>query len=264
MKIEAVSVCVNYSDYLREVAPHNRRLLDRWIVVTKPSDEETKKVCSDHSIECVLCDEFERDGADFAKARGINVGLRQLTGDGWLLHLDADICLPTDFGECLDDAHLIEGNLYGCLRLCVPGPDIWDAVQKQGLYSRKMGWLTEYRERPAGCYVGGVPGGIGPGGHGYCPIGFFQMWKGSETLTWGHAKKWYPIRHGGACRTDTQFAQLWDRRHRILIPELLVFHLEHPNTKDMMGQNWKGRKTPPFRGQTIGCASPSNSSVKYC
>lgn len=244
MKVEAVTVCVNYASELAEVASHNRRLLDRWIVVTTPQDEETRKVCAKHSIETILCDEFQRDGAQFAKARGINAGLRQLQGDGWLLHIDADICLPTDFGECLEDAHVIPGNVYGCNRLCVPGPDVWDKVVAHGLHSRQNGWLAEYRDRPNGCYLGGQPA---MAGIGYAPIGFFQLWWGAETLAFGHGKKWYPPRHGGAARSDVQFSCLWDRRHRLLIPELTVFHLENPEAQDKMGHNWNGRKFPPFR-----------------
>lgn len=238
--IEAVSICVQYSDILRAVAPHNRRLLDRWVVVTTPQDEETRTVCTRHSIEIVLCDEFKRNGDDFNKGRAINAGLRQLQGKGLLLHMDADICLPLDMAACLEDADLQPGNIYGCHRLCVPY-SAWPAACKQGLYSRFNGWLTEFRDRPQGCYVGGVPAGLG---NGYTPIGFFQLWFGQETLSWGSARKWYPMAHGGAARTDTQFSSLWDRRNRILIPELLVFHLEHDEAKNGMGHNWSGRTTP--------------------
>lgn len=242
MKIEAVTVCVDYADFLSRVAPHNRRLLDRWVVVTRPADELTRQTCLKNSIEVVLCDEFGRCG-DFNKARGINAGLRQLSGDGWLVHLDGDICLPLDFRQCLDDAHLQEGYIYGALRLCLPGWEAWEAAQRQGLYSRALGWLAEYRDRPAGSYIGGIPGASR---FGYAPIGYFQMWHGSETLSWGSARKWYPDEHGGAGRTDNQFAWLWDRRRRQLIPELLLFHLESLSAKDGMGHNWHGRRTPWF------------------
>jgi hypothetical protein len=250
MKIEAITVCYNYGDIFKEVVAHNRRVLDRYIVVTHPNDQETRTVCCRNSVESILSDEFDRDGP-FSKARAINTGMRQLTGDGWLLHMDADICLPLDFRQCLEDAYLQIGNLYGCMRLCVPGKQAWNQCQTQGLYSRFNGWLTEYRDRPKGCYVGGVPAGIGSG---YSPIGFFQLWHGSETLAWGDSKKWYPHKHGNAARTDTQFATLWPRRHRVMIPELLVFHLEHENAKDGMGHNWNGRTTPRFdTGEPMPC-----------
>lgn len=254
MFLEAVSVCVDYDDYLLQIAPFNRPLLDRWIVVTRPRDEKTRQVCSKFSIDCVLSDEFDRQ-PPFAKSYGINAGLRQLAGQEWLLHLDSDIVLPYDFRQCLEDADLRKGNIYGCQRLCLPGWNAWQDAQKQGLYSRYNGWLTEYRDRPKGSYLGGVPAGIG---NGYTPIGFFQLWHASETLQWGHSKKWYPHRHNNAARTDTQFCSLWDRFNRIQIPELLVFHLEHENAKDGMGHNWSGRKTPRFGPpESIGCKPPS-------
>lgn len=243
VKIECVTVCVDFADVLEQVAPYNRRMLDRWVVVTTPSDSRTRTVCCRNSIEIVLCNEFNRSGR-FCKSRGINAGLRQLKGDGWLLHIDADICLPLDMHQCLEDAHLMSDSIYGCNRLCVPGYECWQSCQAQGLYSRFNGWLTEFRDRPAGCYVGGIPAGIG---NGYTPIGFWQLWHGTETLSWGDARKWYPCDHGGAARTDTQFSSLWDRRNRIMIPELLVFHLEDKNAKDGMGHNWGGRKTPDFK-----------------
>lgn len=239
--IECISVCVDYADFLKAVAPHNRRLLDRWIVVTRARDEETRKVCQDNSIEIALTEDFDLEPT-FAKAHGINVGLRRCRGDGWLLHLDADIVLPLDFHHCLEDMQLRRENIYGCQRLCVPGWAAWQELQRQGLYSRQSGWLVEYRNRPQGCYVGGVPAGLGIG---YAPIGFFQLWNGAETLSWGSARKWYPFRHSGAARTDSQFAWQWDRRNRLMIPELLVFHLE-TSTPGKMGENWKGRKSPRF------------------
>jgi hypothetical protein len=255
-RVECVTVSVDYGDYLAQVAAHNRRLLDRWIVVTRARDEETRSVCRRHSIETILTDEFDR-GGKFSKARGINAGLRQLTGDGWLLHLDADICLPYDFGECLEDADLRQNNIYGCHRLCLPGWSAWQEAQKQGLYSRINGWLTEYRMRPKGSYLGGTPAGLG---NGYTPIGFFQLWWGQQTLSWGDSRKWYPAQHGGAARTDTQFSCLWDRVNRVLIPELLVFHLEDEKASDGMGQNWHGRKTPRF-----GPSSEQEpSATSYC
>ena len=243
MKLEAVSVCVNYGDILAEVAPHNRPLLDRWIVATTAADEETREVCRKNSIETILCEDFYRDGAKFNKARGINAALQQLSGDGFVVHSDSDIAFPFDMRECLKDADITKGNIYGCLRVCVPGWDCWQKTKQQGLYSRYQGWLTEYRDRAAGTYLGGQP--CGPE-TGYTPIGFFQLWHGSETFRWGSPRKFYPIHHNGAARTDTQFASLWDRKNRIMIPELLVFHLEHEEAKNQMGVNWNGRKSPRF------------------
>jgi hypothetical protein len=239
LTIEAVTVCVNYGDILEQMAPHNRPLLDRWVVVTSPEDKKTRAVCRAFSIECQLTQDFDRGGA-FPKARGINRGLDMLTGDdSWLLHLDADIALPFDFRLCLDSAHLHPDCLYGCDRINVTGEEAWAAVLEKGLYSREQGWLAE-KNRPQ-TWVGGVPAGPETG---YVPIGFFQLWHSSKTLTWEFPRRRYPEQHGNAARTDVQFGLQWDRRHRIHLPELLVFHLESEPAR--MGANWNGRKTRPF------------------
>ena len=238
--IEAVTVCVNYGDFLRAVAPFNRPHFNRWVVVTVESDTLTREVCRNHSIECLITDEFYREGKDsFCKSRGINKGLDHLRGDGWLMHLDADICLPFDMAVCLEDAHLQPENIYGADRINCTGYQAWQTVQKQGLYSREHGWLVEKR-RPE-TWVGGQPAG---NGIGWAPIGYFQLWHGTQTLTWGFPKRRYPVAHGNAARTDVQFALQWDRKNRLMIPELLVFHLESEEAP--MGANWKGRKTKPF------------------
>lgn len=256
MKLECVTVCAHYGDFLREVAPFNRPLLDRWIVVTEPGDEETKRVCRDHSIECIVTEDMRRDGG-FAKARGINRGLDQLEGDGFLMHLDGDIALPLDFRECLAKAELQKDCIYGCDRLCVTGWDNWMAVKAQGLFSRQHGWLVE-KNRP-GTWVGGVPVG---NYHGWAPLGFMQIWGGRETLSWGFPRKRYSERHLDAARTDIQFSLLWDRVKRVFIPELVVFHLESEDAH--MGINWEGRRSqrfgPPDPADTSSIVASANRS----
>lgn len=146
MNIEAVSVCVGYADFLAAVAPINRPLLDRWMIVTTPDDHETRQLCRQFSLECVLSDDHKR-GGDFCKGRMIERGLAMLEGYEWMLHLDADIALPHDFHQVLEDAHLDESHIYGCDRLNVNGWDAWQRVLKQGLWCRRNAWGVEL-ERP--------------------------------------------------------------------------------------------------------------------
>lgn len=40
MKVEAITVCVGYDDFLNAVAPYNIPHLDRWIIVTSAEDEK--------------------------------------------------------------------------------------------------------------------------------------------------------------------------------------------------------------------------------
>lgn len=248
--IEAVTVCVGYADFLAEVAPHNRAILDRWVVVTAPADEETRAVCRRFSIECLATEEHGRDGA-FSKGRLIDRGLAMLGGADWLLHLDGDVALPADFHQVLADAHLSPECLYGCDRLNVVGAAAWDRVRAAGLLVRTNGWAVTpgRRDTTVGTRVANR-------GHGYTPIGFFQLWHG-DVYNWsGQPDRRYPYHHGTAARTDVQFALQWDRRKRVHIPELLVWHLE--SEPAAMGANWRGRSTAPFRpGSAPKAAAPA-------
>lgn len=243
MLIEAVTICKGYGDILREVAPYNRPLLKRWVVVTDPSDSETREVCRRHTIECVTTTEHDREGA-FSKGRLINKGLAFLQGNEWMLHLDADILLPADMHQTLDDADLDKTCIHGCDRLNIVGYDTWLELKKTPFLVRQNTWAVHLARDSTkiGTRVANV-------GHGYSPIGFWQLWHGS-TVNWrGSVLKSYPHHHGTAARTDVQFAYHWDRRHRILIPEMLVWHLE--SEKAAMGKNWQGRKTVRFGPEPI-------------
>src|ERR1700733_1266446 len=97
LNIEAITVCIGYSDFLAETIRFNAGLLDRWIIVTSESDEATREVCRRHSLQTLLSEDHHRGGDDFAKGRLIERGLQQLSADAWRLHLDADIVLPQRF-----------------------------------------------------------------------------------------------------------------------------------------------------------------------
>ncbi len=239
MRIEAITVCVDYADFLKAVAPHNLPHFDRWVIVTTPEDEETRSACRALSLECVTTREFYRDGQQFAKSRAIERGLCHLEGSDWLLHIDGDVALPIDFRQVLQDAHLNEVAIHGCDRLNVMGWRAWKRVEARGLWSRPNEWFVP-TVRPD-CELGAR---VCNHRHGYTPIGFFQLWHGSSYNWRGSPAKRYPLIHGTAARTDVTHALHWDRRERIHIPELLVWHLE--SEPSPMGANWKGRTTTRF------------------
>ena len=113
--IEAVSVCVDYSDHL-DVTCDNINVLDRWMVVTHPSDINTIDICKTTKIEHVETSVMYDNGAHFAKGRAINAGLRLLNCTDWLLHIDADILLPKDFLDIIERAELDPSCIYGARR----------------------------------------------------------------------------------------------------------------------------------------------------
>jgi len=231
LAIEAVTVCSGYADFLAATAPYVRPLVDRWVVVTTPEDQETKDVCKKNSIECIVTNEHKRDGT-FSKGRLIDRGLAFLRQDQWVLHLDADVALPNDFHSCLADADLDPTKIYGCDRVNVLGYETWRKIEKKGLRSRSIPWMTSVSRDT--CHVGAR---VCNPGHGWAPIGFFQLWHGSKGFR-------YPYHHGTAARTDVAFSLQFDRRDRVLLPELMVWHLESEPAK--MGANWAGRKTARF------------------
>lgn len=239
MKLEAVTVCIGYGDFLAETAKHNDGIIDNWIVVTVESDHETREVCRKHSIRTLLTGDYARDGEPFNKGRLIERGLQHLSSNGWRIHLDADIVLPREFRNIVAAADLELTKIYGIDRIMVRSAEEWCRLQKSG-------WMTHSYH----CLVK-PPCGFDVGARwahhesGYVPIGYFQMWHSHSDQYHGSRIRPYPTNHNDACRTDVQFALQWDRRHRELIPELFVVHLESQRAPN--GANWKGRTTKPFK-----------------
>lgn len=234
MKIEAVIVCKDYADFLEHTLPENMQHLDRCVVVTHPGDKATIDLCRKFGVECVKTECMHEDGDAFNKGRAINLGLGHFRGHEWFLHLDADIRLPHNFRNLLHRAKLRKENVYGADRLNVYGFDHWIAHKEKTVPAFSGRYFVEaVREFPLGARIIHDE-------HGYCPIGYFQLWHQSQ------GKK-YPINQGNAEHTDLLFACQWPRHQRVLLPEVLVYHLESGDGPIAMGVNWNGRKTPPFK-----------------
>jgi hypothetical protein len=244
-RLEAVTVCVGYSDFLRETAHYNAAIFDRWVIATTPQDESTREVCRQYSLPVLLTEDGKGDGGDggeFKKGRIIERALRLLSADGWRVHIDADIVLPSRTRHFLEIAELNRDKVYGVDRLMVRSYEKWKELEQSG-------WLTmghhDYHNRVR------VPDGITIGSRwadincGFAPLGFFQLWNASQDLWRGTRIRPYPEMHNDACRTDVQFSLQWDRRQRELIPEILCVHLESKASLPL-GINWRGRKSPPF------------------
>ncbi|MBV8782292.1 MAG: hypothetical protein JO353_12925 [Phycisphaerae bacterium] len=249
MRIEAVTVCVGYADFLAETARFNAGLFDRWIIVTSPDDEQTREVCRVHDLETVLSQDHQRvaggiGGGVFNKGRMIDRGLQLCSHGAWRLHLDSDIVLPQQFRKMLAGAHLDERKIYGCDRLMVRSWAQWQALLSSG-------WLNHTH-----CSIN-LPRGVDIGtrwalaNSGYVPIGFFQLWHGDADEWRGRRIRPYPAHHGDACRTDVQHSLQWDRRLRELLPEISAVHLESEVCR--LGANWNGRTTRRFAPPAPSC-----------
>ena len=237
-KIEAVTVCVNYADFLDVALRWNKHLFDRWIVVTNPADKETRAVCHRHGVQVLLTAENEET---FPKGQYVERALKMLSSDGWRLHIDADIVLPQRFRNFLQMARLDRRNIYGVDRLMIHGYDQWQRLLQSNYLHDGMHAYHQLTHFLPGTEVGGRWVGEDVG---YVPIGFFQLWHSSEDQYHGVRSKPYPANHNDACRTDVQFALQWDRRQRELLSEFLAIHLDSGRCQN--GANWKGRTTLRF------------------
>jgi len=235
--LEAVTVCVNYSDFLAETITQNRQHIDRWIIVTSPDDHATLNLCHERNLEVVTTRDFYRGGDSFNKGRAVERGLAMVSHRDWLLHLDADIALPADFRESLDDADLDPEDIHGADRILVKGWDAWQKLKESGDLRRGWHCMMNPRDYQIGARWADIR-------FGYVPIGFFQLWNESADHRHGIRLRRYPDNHQDAARADVKFALQWDRRHRTLLPEVFVAHLE--STAAINGANWAGRTTPPF------------------
>lgn len=238
MRIEAVTVCVGYGDFLAVTLPINLPLFDHFVIVTTPNDNETREVCRRLGVTCILTEEFYRNDDKFNKARGINKALDQLSHGDWIVHMDADIVLPSGFRHAVQEAHPDPKILYGCDRVMVRSWWDWQKLKHSG-----------YLQHDYHCRVN-FPKGfeVGPrwanSEYGYCPIGYFQMWNSQSDIYRGIHLKHYPTTANDAARGDVQFAIRWDRRNRQILPEVIAIHLE--SEPGPLGINWRGRQSKRF------------------
>ena len=233
MRLEGIIVSVGFSDVLASSLPLNRPMFDKLVVVSDTADVRTHNLCAYHHVQVIQTDHFYANEQAFNKGNGINAGLAALSCSDWVLHIDADIVLPPRTREMLNLAALDPENIYGADRMMCPSYEAWQQQVQ-----------TPHIQHADQIYVMPEPFPIGPrvakmDGEGYVPIGFFQLWNAGRT-----GIRTYPNTHGTAGRTDMLFALQWPRARRVLLPEIVVTHLEGalpPGEK-----NWRGRRMDWF------------------
>lgn len=241
MKIEAITICVNYSDYLAHTILFNKQLFQRMIVVTDCSDRRTRDLCEHHHVQCISTDVFYGEDGEkaFDKGAGIRYGLNFLQMDGWVAHIDADIALPPRTSAILPNLGLDPAFLYGLDRMMCPNFDAWAKYVSQPDVQHSCDAFISPGAFPLGHRLG-----LLNGGDGYIPLGFFQLWNPQASGVTD-----YPS-HGSAARSDVRFALQWPRAKRHLLPEVLAVHLETERGEvGGHGLNWRGRRSPHFGEQ---------------
>lgn len=207
--LTTLTTSVNYADYLAETLPFTKARTDRVIVITAPQDLATIQLAAENGADVFETDAFFRNGAVFAKGSAINAALQhykaELT-DSWILHIDADIILP----QRLELNRLNPSILYGAQRRLIVGKDSLEFYKKHGQARLMARGRTITR-----------------------PIGFFQLWHGSN---WRD----YPTLSDNASWDDMEFIKLFEQ-YKFLSS---VYHLQ---TSDLKRRgNWNGRTTRLF------------------
>lgn len=228
MRLDALTISVNYSDYLAWSLPAAKSVFDRLVVVTSKEDKETKNICDYYYVECIQTDLITKNGK-FNKGVGINIGIEALNPKDFIVHFDSDIIFPPRFNEFIRSRTFDKNYLYGVDRLSVKDWDTWINFCCNPSNIHYIGSL--WANFPIMYRV--------VQGMSYIPIGYFQMWNIDSKFY-----KKYPTEINSAADSDLIFARNWPSENRILIPEVYVYHLESEHAT--IGANWKGRKTKKF------------------
>lgn len=229
MYLEAITVCVNYGDFLVQTLPRNKYLFNHYVIITDTKDYFTKKICDTYNVRCIQTDVFYEDGHSFNKGKGINAGLDVLKKKDWVLHLDSDICLLPDYRKKIGKKTLNPKKIYGLDRLMCNSFEEWQKIIANPI-----------------SIFNGITRNLNIGGRfidrdfGYLPLGYHQLWNPIKSMN-----IYYYNGYPNADKSDLEFSKLWERDNRELIPDTFAIHLDSGDN-ERMGTNWGGRKTSLF------------------
>lgn len=221
----AITVSIDWSDYLAETLPFNRKHFDKYILVTVEEDEKTHRLATDYSCQIRLV----HKQVTFNKGLYVNAGISTVKA-GWICLLDGDIVLPfsTNMSKLIF-SNLDEECIYGTDRLAIKSYDHWQQVKP--LLGEDDYTSIPNAELMKRFYFKG---------RGWMPIGFFQLFHSKHN-------RLYPEEMTEAFHQDVPFARQWPRSKSVFLPEATVLHLETPDAA-LRGINWFGRSTMQFGG----------------
>lgn len=226
VRLEVAIPCVHYDDFLKRTLPYTVRHLTSVTVLTSPSDEATITVARALGIKILVTDAWS-DGGPFNKARALNEWIaRQDSRDNllWLMTLDADILLPSDWSVHL--GHLDPRGLYSARRRLCETESEWDDFisRRRSLYSFPL-------DVPP--VIDGQVWGDKPTTNPAALCGYLQIWnpaRGSGFTSFPEAPS--------AAQYDVEFALSYPEQLRKFLPGVDVLHLS------VCATNWEGRRSP--------------------
>lgn len=228
--MKAITVCVQFHDYLAITLPRNLRFFKRFLVVTHRDDLDTRYLIADFQEQCpalgVFCTDAFYRKTRFNKGLALEEGFDRLGRDGWLCVMDADVVLSPAFADATE--YLEPGNIYApkerrkavdplTMVEYADQPVLWDDLEI----------ISEMRLQTHGQ----------DGGAGYC-----QIFHADDPVLAEYP--WYPTHwvHAGGC--DTEFFSKWppEKRKRLDFPVLHLGEERH---------HWCGRRGPMLDGTPI-------------
>ena len=217
--LKMITTCVNYGDYLNITLPYNYKICDKIYVITSKNDIHTQEICSKYSdkVICMVTDVFFENDAVFNKGKGLNLGLKEVVKNEWVLISDADIILPQKLNSVL-----------------------FKLKNKQALYSSKR-IFCEQKEKLT-TILKDIEASIEPkkpwqGCIKYPAVGYFQLFNSSSRFFLKNPKYREDLPTAASC--DLSFSEQWPK-DKTLSLKLSCVHLGKNN------QNWCGRTTSFF------------------
>lgn len=222
-KIDCVTVCVEFDDYLALTLGRMVSTFDRVAVVTVEEDTATRRLAERHGAQVVLSDRRQHLQEAFNLPALINDGVAALSPPEWICKIDTDIYLPEharrELDAALDDPEL----LWGTRRYFCETAQIFRSFEETSNYA--------LLEPP---YEDNDPD----------VLGFFQLAHArSQHLDMAGRGTFYAEdRYEGPSRTnDRILSGAYPEAQRRRTP----FDVVHLGL-DAIGTNWKGRKAPRF------------------
>jgi len=130
MNITAITVCVDYSDYLSPHIGKWRKGIEKMIVVSDEKDEKTNGLCMLYNALCHRTGVFYANGASFNKGAALSEAIaehRVIERADWVLLFDADMIPPDGWRQKIEvSINLQRGWLYGANRRNESGKQIND------------------------------------------------------------------------------------------------------------------------------------------
>lgn len=223
MYLEAVLVCVNYSDILQITLPRNLNFFDRINVITHNNDNETIKLCKKYNVDITITDRmYENKKDDFNKGKALNEGIKELTKQDWLVIIDADMTFSNNLRDELKNNIKDKNKIYGIPRYLCKTHEEWNKyLIDESIISS---WPCQKRKS------------IG--------VGYFQMTNFNNEIMKEMTKNnlWYSEGWGHCGRSDRYFYRSWPDDLRSSISNVYGIHLGD----DSFQANWRGRTTRLF------------------